>query len=337
MLKNLLDNLVNQAKKKLIASNNIGDLESIRVAFLGKNGYINQQLKLLNPTKLNMNPELGASINQAKKDIYNLFLKQKKTIQSQIIKHSLHTQISDITLPGRQSEIGAFHPITSVIEQTKIFFNHLGFSEVDGPEIENDYFNFDALNIPKNHPSRNQHDTFWFDTNLLLRTHTSGIQIRCMLYETPPMRIMSIGKVYRKDYDNKHTPMFHQIEGFMVDSNLNLMNLKKILYDFLHNFFKKDITLRFRPSYFPFTEPSAEIDILYTTNTIQSKQPEDKWIELLGCGMIHPKVLSNVGIDTKKFSGFAFGIGIERLAMLLYHITDMRVLFENDIQFLNQF
>lgn len=335
MIVNFFDDVVQKAKVAFMRSNKINELESIRNEFLGKNGYINQQLKKINVIEKSVRSKLGVSINQAKKDIYSLFLAQKKKIEFKIVETSLNSEILDITLPGRSSEVGSFHPITCSINRIKKFFSNLGFSEVYGPEIESSYFNFDALNIPDNHPSRNKHDTFWFDSNRLLRTHTSGVQIRSMTSIDVPIRIISIGKVYRKDYDKNHTPMFHQIEGLMVDKNVNFMSLKKILYDFLYYFFEKNITLRFRPSYFPFTEPSAEIDMMNIQN--MKTKSKIKWVELLGCGMVHPIVLNNVGINTKKYSGFAWGIGVERLTMLLYHIMDMRDFFENDLQFLKQF
>ncbi|WHL24770.1 MAG: phenylalanine--tRNA ligase subunit alpha [Candidatus Blochmannia vicinus] len=325
----LIHKLVMQAQSAIIQSNSIDTLESIRVKFLGKKGYLNQQIKTLNNYSLDIRPKLGTAINQAKKDIYTLFIERKNILKSKNIKKTLTTNTLDVTLPGRLSDIGTHHPITSTIKRMKLFFNTLGFSITHGPEIDDDYFNFDALNIPIYHPSRDEHDTFWFDEKRLLRTHTSGIQIRAMANTNPPIRIISFGRVYRKDYDQKHTPMFHQMEGLMVDYNINLCHLKKILYDFLYNFFGKKIALRFRPSYFPFTEPSAEIDVI--------DQKTGNWLELLGCGMIHPKILNQANINTKKFSGFAFGIGIERLTMLFYNINDMRIFFKNDLQFLNQF
>lgn len=329
----LLHDLIKQAKIAIKKSNNIADLESIRVIFLGKNGYVNQHVKKLSSIKANDRPKLGAAINYVKQNIINLIEKQKKKIELDILVKSLNLNEFDVTLPGRLSEIGTFHPITNTISRIKTFFNCLGFIEIYGPEIENSYFNFDALNIPINHPSRGKRDTFWFDSKNLLRTHTSGIQIRTLTNITLPIRVISVGRVYRKDYDKYHTPMFHQIEGFIVDSNINLSNLKKILYDFLYSFFGKDIILRFRPSYFPFTNPSAEIDIMITADQKFNKN----WLEILGCGMMHPAVLRNVGINPEKFSGLAFGIGIERLTMLVYNINDIRVFFENDLQFLNQF
>lgn len=330
---NLLHDLVKKAEIAIDQTDTIKKLESLRILFLGKNGYIQQQFKILRTISYQNKPKLGLIINKTKQEIHKLFIKQKKKLKSKFIDSLLKTETLDVTLPGYSSDLGTFHPITSTIKRIKVFFNYLGFAEINGPEIDNSYYNFDALNIPINHPSRNERDTFWFDSKHLLRTHTSGIQIRVMSESKLPIRIISIGRVYRKDYDKYHTPMFHQIEGVIIDSNLNFSNLKKILYDFLYNFFGKDITLRFRPAYFPFTEPSAEIDIMIT----QKKCNESCWLELLGCGVIHPVVLNNVGIDSNKFSGLAFGIGIERLAMLLYRISDIRVFFENDLEFLKQF
>lgn len=331
LLHKLLD-LVTQAESAIMQTNNIADLESIRIIFLGKNGYINQNIKVLNTLKNIQKAKLGITINHAKQKINHFLNARKQQLESKIIENLLKKDTIDVTLPGYRSELGTFHPISNVIKRIKKFFDHSGFIEINGPEIDDNYFNFDALNIPMYHPSRNKQDTFWFDSTYLLRTHTSGMQIRIMSESIPPIRFISIGRVYRKDYDKHHTPMFHQIEGIIVDNHLSLSNLKKILYDFLNYFFEKKITLRFRSSYFPFTEPSAEIDIM-----VETQHHEKIWLELLGCGMIHPSVLYNVGIDSNKFSGLAFGIGIERLAMLSYQISDIRIFFENDLQFLSQF
>lgn len=334
MLITSLLNLITQAKTAIIQANTTEDLESIRTVFLGKNGHFNQKIKQLNTLEYQEKIKFGLLINQSKEEISKLFIEQKQVLELEIVKKLLNTSELDVTLPGRHITQGTFHPITKTINHIKKFFNRLGFSEVYGPEIEDSYFNFDALNIPIHHPSRNQKDTFWFDATRLLRTHTSGVQVRVMTNSVLPIRVISVGRVYRKDHDKYHTPMFHQVEGILVDSHLNLSNLKKILYDFLLDFFGKQTVLRFRPSYFPFTEPSAEIDIM-----IQEKEQKDKtnWLELLGCGVIHPTVLHNTGIDSNKFTGLAFGMGIERLTMLLYQISDMRIFFENNLQFLNQF
>lgn len=326
----VLNELVKQARTDFIHAENMHTLQLIYTKFLGKKGYIYQQIKTLNNIPLNKRVKFGNAINCAKKNIHELFIKQKNILTTKNIEQNLKKDVLDITLPGRMSEIGTLHPITHTIEHVKKFFIKLGFSIIHGLEIEDSYVNFDALNIPVNHPARNEQDTFWFDQHRLLRTHTSGIQIHVLNHNKQiPIRVISFGKVYRKDYDKNHTPMFHQMEGFMIDTTINFSYLKNILYNFLYNFFNKNIILRFRPSYFPFTEPSAEIDI-------KSKKSTD-WIEVLGCGMIHPNILRNVNIDTKKISGFAFGIGIERLAMLLYGIHDIRTFYENDLAFLNQF
>lgn len=331
-----LSDLIVKAKDSINKSNNINDLNFVRAQFLGKNGYVSKQIKILNSLSSKVKPQFGVLINQIKKEINELFIKRKKELELLVTEKLLNTDILDITLPGFNSEIGSLHPITIVIKRIKYFFHHLGFMEAHGPEIENSYFNFDALNIPLDHPSRNKHDTFWINSDQLLRTHTSGVQIRTLSNSKNfPIRVISIGRVYRKDYDKNHTPMFHQVEGIIVGSNLNFGNLKKMLYDFLTYFFDRKITLRFRPSYFPFTEPSAEIDVeIFDKKNDNYKK---KWIEILGCGIIHPVVLKNVDINSDKYSGLAFGIGIERLAMLLYEISDIRIFFENDLQFLNQF
>lgn len=326
----ILNNLINQAKTAITYAKNTNELQLIYTKFLGKKGYISQKIKTLNNIPLKERLKFGKAINHAKNNIKTLLFKQKNILKFKNIEKNLDKDLLDITLPGRMSEIGTLHPITNTIEHIKKFFHTLGFSTINGPEIEENYFNFDALNIPINHPARNTQDTFWFDTHHLLRTHTSGMQIRIMINnKKPPIRIISFGRVYRKDYDKNHTPMFHQMEGFMVDTVVNFSNLKNILYNCLYNLFGKNIILRFRPSYFPFTEPSAEIDI--------QNQKSKNWLEVLGCGIIHPKILYNVGIDAQQFSGFAFGMGIERLTMLLYHINDIRIFFENDLTFLNQF
>lgn len=326
-----LNDIINQATTAITHAKNINELQLIYAKFLGKQGYIQQQIKILSKIPSHRRPQFGKTINQAKKNIYSLFIKQKNILKLKDIEHTLtpHNTL-DITLPGRMSETGTLHPITNTIEYVKKYFYTLGFSVINGPEIDDDYFNFDALNIPINHPARNEQETFWCDKHRLLRTHISGMQIRVMTnHKKIPMRIMSFGRVYRKDYDKTHTPMFHQMEGFMIDSIINFSILKNILCNFLYYFFGKKIILRFRPSYFPFTEPSAEIDIKHN----QSAQ----WIEVLGCGIIHPKILNNVGINSEKFSGLAFGIGIERLTMLLHHVNDIRTFFENDLTFLHQF
>ncbi|CUR53591.1 Phenylalanine--tRNA ligase alpha subunit [Serratia symbiotica] len=319
---------VNLIKTNIKNTKNINELNSIRINFFGKKGFFTLKMKSLYKIPQKDRPSIGAIMNKCKEEILTEIKLQKNIIKNIIIDKHLNTQKIDISLPGRRMENGGLHPITYIINNIKTFFITLGFSVVNGLEIEDDYHNFIALNIPENHPTRIQNDTFWFDTIRLLRTQTSGIQIRTMKNQNPPIRIISPGRVYRNDYDQTHTPMFHQIEGLFIEKNINFSNLKNIMYDFLYNFFKKNIQIRFRPSYFPFTEPSAEVDIMKKNN---------KWLEILGCGMVHPNVLKNVGINSEIYSGFAFGIGVERLTMLYYGINDLRVFFENDLRFLKQF
>jgi phenylalanyl-tRNA synthetase alpha chain len=249
-------------------------------------------------------------------------------LQTQELNQKLAGETIDVTLPGRGQSRGGLHPVTRTINRIESFFNELGFSVKTGPEVEDGFHNFDALNIPANHPARADHDTFYFNPDVMLRTQTSGVQIRTMEVEEPPLRIISPGRVYRNDYDQTHTPMFHQVEGLMVDKNVSFAELKGILHDFLNNFFEQDLQVRFRPSYFPFTEPSAEVDVMGKNG---------KWLEVLGCGMVHPNVLKAVNIDPEIYTGFAFGMGVERLTMLRYEVNDLRAFFENDLRFLKQF
>ncbi|AKC60518.1 phenylalanine--tRNA ligase subunit alpha [Blochmannia endosymbiont of Camponotus (Colobopsis) obliquus] len=324
-----ISNLITQAKKYIEQSQDLRALELIKVAFLGKKGYIKQQIAMLCSLTYEERIKRGKCINQAKQLIQKLIYERTNILELKLINEEILKNKIDISLPGRKIDNGRLHPITLAIIKIKNFFKKLGFNTVYGLEIEDNYHNFDALNIPIHHPTRTDHDTFWLDSHRLLRTQTSSIQIRTMKSQQPPIRIIECGRVYRNDYDKQHTPMFHQIEGLMIDVNITFSNLKGILYDFLHDFFNKNIKIRFRPSYFPFTEPSAEIDIM--------EEKQGVWLEILGCGMVHPNVLRNVGINLERFSGFAFGIGIERLAMLNYGITDLRVFFKNDLRFLQQF
>ncbi|MFC2553418.1 MAG: phenylalanine--tRNA ligase subunit alpha, partial [Rodentibacter sp.] len=273
-------------------------------------------------------PALGAKINEAKQIALDFLNAKKAEWEQAELNAKLEKERVDVTLPGKKVEKGGLHPVTITINRVTQFFSELGFSVENGPEIESDYYNFDALNIPKHHPARADHDTFWFNPELLLRTQTSGVQIRAMEKMRPPIRIMVPGRVYRNDYDQTHTPMFHQIELLYVDKNANFTELKGLLHDFLRAFFEEDLQVRFRPSYFPFTEPSAEVDVMGKNG---------KWLEVLGCGMVHPNVLRNVGIDPNEYSGFAVGMGVERLTMLRYNVTDLRSFFENDLRFLKQF
>ncbi len=322
-----LDQLLNEALKGVKAAANLRVLDDVRIQYLGKKGELTQRIKQLGTLPADERPSAGNAINEAKQQLQALILEQKNMLEASQLEAQLLTEHLDLTLPARGQRAGSLHPVTLTLREIEKLFAQTGFEVVDGPEIENNYHNFEALNIPENHPARAMHDTFYLGEDSLLRTHTSNVQIRYMAEHQPPFRIIAPGKVYRCDSDMTHTPMFHQVEGLMVDENVTFTHLKGLLEDFIHHFFSKDIKTRFRPSYFPFTEPSAEVDIMGANG----------WLEILGCGMVHPNVLDNVGIDSNKYSGFAFGMGVERLAMLKYNIDDLRMFFENDIRFLQQF
>ena len=286
------------------------------------------ELKSLSKLDPKERPEFGKQINEIKKTLQEKISLKKTDLNNQKIKASIEEAAIDITLPGKTSFIGNIHPLSTTLNEIEKIFINAGFLVDDGPEIADEYHNFTALHIPGNHPARAMHDTFYFDNEYLLRTHTSPIQIRSMERDGVPIRVIAPGKVYRRDSDITHTPMFHQVEGLVIDKDINFTHLKGILHDFINSFFKDEMTLRFRPSYFPFTEPSAEVDLL---------SGDGQWLEILGCGMVHPKVLDNLGIDNKTFSGYAFGMGVERLTMLKYGIKDIRLFYENDLSFLSQF
>ena len=323
-----LDEIVSQAKAAIDAAADMAALDAIRVDYLGKKGQLTLQMQTLRDLSPQERPKAGAVINEAKQAVQE-YLNSKKTAMAEAeLNAKLAAEQIDITLPGRRQSLGGLHPVTRTIERIEHFFGELGFAVKEGPEIEDAFHNFDALNIPPHHPARADHDTFYFSTDKLLRTQTSGVQIRTMEVEAPPLRIISPGRVYRNDYDQTHTPMFHQVEGLLVDENVSFAELKGILHDFLNHFFEEDTQVRFRPSYFPFTEPSAEVDVMGKNG---------KWLEVLGCGMVHPNVLKSVGIDPEKYTGFAFGMGVERLTMLRYGVSDLRAFFENDVRFLKQF
>ncbi|AHG60241.1 phenylalanine--tRNA ligase subunit alpha [Buchnera aphidicola] len=323
-----LNELFNNIKIDIKNANKIKELEQIRIKYLGKKSIFNTYMRSIKDCSFQEKKKYSMIINEIKKDIFYKIDEKNKILNKVLLNKRIKAEKIDISLPGRRTEYGVLHPITHTINDIKIFFSKLGFQAINSPEIEDEYHNFDALNIPKNHPARDSHDTFWFDNNRLLRTQTSSMQIRIMKKEKPPMRFIFPGKVYRNDYDITHTPMFHQIEGLIVDRNINFSNLKWMIYNFLYNFFGKNISIKFRPSYFPFTVLSAEVDII---------NDHSEALEILGCGMVHPKVLKNVNIDSTLYSACAFGIGIERLAMIRYGISDLRSFFENDIKFLKQF
>ncbi|TEW51747.1 phenylalanine--tRNA ligase subunit alpha [Psychromonas algicola] len=322
-----LDEIVANAQQQIENAADTNELEEIRLQYLGKKGLMTEQMKGLGKLPPEEKPAAGQLINQAKQAIQAVLVERKKGMEEAILNEKLASETIDVTLPGRGSKQGNVHPVTRTTERIVEFFSELGFEVKDGPEVEDGYHNFDALNIPPHHPARADHDTFYFNPDLVLRTQTSGVQIRTMENQNPPVRIISPGRVYRNDYDQTHTPMFHQVEGLMIAENVSFTQLKGILHDFLHNFFEQDLEVRFRPSYFPFTEPSAEVDV----------KGKNGWLEVLGCGMVHPSVLKSMGVDPEKYSGFAFGMGIERLTMLRYDVNDLRSFFENDLRFLKQF
>jgi phenylalanyl-tRNA synthetase alpha chain len=324
--------LKNQAEQQIAACQSLQDLEQIRVNLLGKKGLLTEQLKQLGNMPPSERPAFGQAINNLKQDVQILIETKKISLTEASLNAQLQARCLDITLPGRAQMLGGLHPVTQTLQRITELFGQIGFSIKQGPEIEDDYHNFTALNIPEHHPARAMHDTFYFDAHRLLRTHTSPVQIRTMETQPPPLKIIAPGRVYRCDSDMTHTPMFHQVEGLMVDKNISFVDLKSILHDFLQQFFGRKLAIRFRPSYFPFTEPSAEVDVEWIDNKGKSS-----WLEVLGCGMVHPQVFDNVGIDNEEYTGFAFGMGVERFAMLYYGIPDLRMLFENDIRFLKQF
>ncbi len=317
---------INKFNKNIKNKNNIKYIEKIRIKYLGKKGYINNLIKKIKKLSKNKRPKLGRIINKIKKYIKNkIYLKKKKIIKKNI---KLNKNYIDISLPGKVPIIGNKHIISITLNKIENFFQKLGFLNIVGNEIENKYYNFDSLNINKYHPSRSKKDTFWINKNILLRTQTSCLQIKYMKKKKPPIKIITSGCVFRKDYDKTHTPIFHQLDLFLVDKNINFCNLKYIIIKFLMYFFDKKIKIKFIPSYFPFTEPSAEVFI---------KKNNKKWLEILGCGLIHPKILKKLNINSKIYSGIAFGIGIERLIMIKYNIKNIKLLYKNNIKLLKQF
>lgn len=327
-----LQTIVSQAKQAVHSVSELADLDEIRVQYLGKKGELTQMMKTLGQLSAEERPKAGQVINEAKQTVQTFLTEKKQALENALLEAQLATETIDVTLPGRGGDIGGLHPVTRTLHRIETLFAKAGFEVETGPEIEDDWHNFEALNIPETHPARAMHDTFYFDAETVLRTHTSGVQIRTMENRDVPMRIIAPGRVYRCDSDQTHTPMFHQVEGLIVEEQASFAQLRTLIIDFLKQFFEdEDLKVRFRPSYFPFTEPSAEVDI--ATNLFG----DGRWIEVLGCGMVHPKVLENVGVDGEKYTGLAFGLGVERLAMLRYGVTDLRQFFENDVRFLKQF
>ncbi len=331
--------LLAEAKAKIHAAGDLQALDQIRVSYLGKKGALTQVLKTLGTLPAEDRPRVGQAVNEAKVALQDYLEQHLQQLQGKALAQQLEAERIDVTLPGRGQQPGTQHPITRTRLRLEGFFTQLGFDIATGPEVETDFYNFEALNIPPHHPARAMQDTFYFEDGRVLRTHTSPVQIRTMEKTTPPLRVIAPGRVYRCDSDLTHTPMFHQIEGFMIDETSSFAELKGMLQDFLQHFFDQDLKLRFRPSYFPFTEPSAEVDISCVKCQAKGCRicKNTGWLEVLGCGMVHPNVLKAVNIDSEKYQGWAFGLGLERLAMLRYGIDDIRLYFESDLRFLQQF
>lgn len=335
-----LTQIVENATSAIAKVKDLAALEQIRVQCLGKKGQLTEYLKGLGQLPAEERPKVGAAVNQAKTILQDLLMQREQTLRTAELAKKLATESIDITLPGRGQNQGSIHPITRTRERIEAFFTQVGFSLAEGPEIENDYYNFEALNIPDHHPARAMHDTFYFPNGLLLRTHTSPVQIRVMEQTKPPIKIIAAGRTYRCDSDVTHTPMFHQVEGLWVDEHANFAELKGLLNDFLQHYFETPkLKTRFRAAYFPFTEPSAEVDIQCVMCKGQGCRicKQSGWLEVLGCGMVHPNVLAAVNIDSEKYLGYAFGMGLDRLTLLRYAIPDLRMMFENDLRFLQQF
>jgi phenylalanyl-tRNA synthetase alpha chain len=323
-----VESLLAQARAEVVAAADLAALDTIRVHYLGKKGEITALLKQLGTLPDEQRRTQGQVINALKVALTEALDARREALEADALARQLQASAIDVTLPGRGQQPGGLHPVTLTLQRIEKIFAAAGFAVHEGPEVEDDFHNFTALNIPADHPARAMHDTFYLADGRLLRTHTSPVQIRAMLRQGAPLRLIAPGRVYRCDSDTTHTPMFHQVEGLVIDSGVSFANLKAVLAEFVERFFERSATVRFRPSYFPFTEPSAEVDVL---------DESGRWLEVLGCGMVHPQVLTNAGIDPEKYTGYAFGMGVERLAMLRYGIRDIRLLFENDLRFLRQF
>nr|WP_206211926.1 phenylalanine--tRNA ligase subunit alpha [Wenzhouxiangella sp. XN24] len=319
--------MLEQGRKDIQACNDLASLDEVRVRYLGKKGLLTGLLKSLGGLAPEARPVAGQVINEAKQSLQAALGARRTELEAQGEQQSIEAERIDVTLPGRGETLGGLHPVTRTMRRMETIFRQAGFQVRTGPEVEDEFHNFEALNIPEHHPARAMHDTFYFGDGRLLRTHTSPVQIRSMRSEGAPIRLIAPGRVYRCDSDQTHSPMFHQVEGLVVDRGVSFAHLKAVLHDFLEAFFERKVRLRFRPSYFPFTEPSAEVDVEWG----------DGWLEVLGCGMVHPRVLEFGGIDPEEFTGYAFGMGVERLAMLRYGVNDLRLFFDNDLRFLKQF
>ena len=334
-----LQALTEQAEAAVDAAQSLAALDEVRVAYLGKKGRITEQLKSLGRLPAAERPAAGQAINAAKSRLVERLDARRAQLEQAELDAALEADSVDVTLPGRAELPGGLHPITRTLERIESMFRSVGFAIAEGPEVEDDYHNFEALNIPADHPARAMHDTFYFDARHLLRTHTSPVQIRVMEAEGAPVRVIAPGRVYRCDSDLTHTPMFHQVEGLVVDAGITFADLKAVLEDFVRQFFEADLALRFRPSYFPFTEPSAEVDVecMFCHGAGCRVCSASGWLEVLGCGMVHPAVFEAAAIDAERYTGYAFGMGVERLAMLRYGVNDLRIFFDNDLRFLRQF
>jgi phenylalanyl-tRNA synthetase alpha chain len=334
-----LQSLAQEASEAITQAQDAVALDQVRVDYLGKKGSITGLLKGLGKLSAEERPAAGAEINKVKQALQEQINECKEALEGAAIAEKLASETIDVTLPGRGQENGGLHPVTRTIERIADFFESIGFETVEGPEIEDDYHNFEALNIPAHHPARAMHDTFYINENTVLRTHTSPVQVRVMENAEPPLKVVCPGRVYRCDSDLTHTPMFHQVEGLLISEDSSFADLKGIVEEFLRVFFEKDLAVRFRPSYFPFTEPSAEVDIQCVMCNGEGCRvcSHTGWLEVMGCGMVHPRVFEYSKIDTEKFTGFAFGMGVERLAMLRYGVNDLRLFFDNDLRFLEQF
>ncbi len=338
-MRDQLTQLLDEARTAVASAADVPGVEQLRVKYLGKKGILTEQLKLLGTLPAAERPQAGQLVNEAKQALQDEINRRKLQLESEQRDAQLARERVDVTLPGRGLRSGGEHPVTRTLSRLQTLFRQMGFDVADGPEIEDEFHNFEALNIPQNHPARAMHDTFYFGSGLLLRTHTSPVQIRYMQAHKPPLRVIAPGRVYRCDSDVTHTPMFHQIEGLMVDESVSFADLKGVVSEFLVQFFERPLKVRFRPSFFPFTEPSAEADIecVICGGSGCRVCKQSGWLEVLGCGMVHPEVLKAVSIDSERYTGFAFGLGVERMTMLRYGVNDLRLFFENDLRFLRQF
>jgi len=334
-----LTTLIDEALGEVAASPDLGALDEVRVRWLGKKGTLTEQLKSLGGLPAAERPAAGQRINEAKERVQSAIEARREALARTEVERELAAGRIDVTLPGRGEQRGGLHPVTLARLRMEEIFRRAGFAVATGPEIEDDFHNFEALNFPPNHPARAMHDTFYFPDGRLLRTHTSPVQIRALLNQGAPIAIVAPGRVYRCDSDMTHSPMFHQVEGLKVDENISFANMKAALHGFLQSFFERDLAMRLRPSYFPFTEPSAEVDMscVFCEGKGCRTCKHTGWLEIAGCGMVHPNVLKASGIDAERYTGYAWGMGIDRLAMLRYGVSDLRLFFENDLRFLEQF